>query len=150
MASASRTPRRRVAIAAIAVGIAGLVVVGVIAPPERCPPVTAGELRASATEAVDWFVRNQRPDGRWLYEYDATSDSAIADYNVVRHAGAIMGLYQAAAAGIDGALASADRGQEWAADRMRREDGTAGLSTGARRRPAPPLCCCLVWSNAAC
>ena len=91
----------------------------VAAPPERCPTVTPAELRRSAQASVDWFVRNQNPEGSWLYEYNADSDtvSAPADYNWVRHAGATMGLYQAAAAGLPGALRSADRGVEWALDR---------------------------------
>ena len=38
--------------------------------------------------------------------------------NVVRHAGAVMGLYQAATAGIPGALESADRGVEWTRDHL--------------------------------
>jgi small neutral amino acid transporter SnatA (MarC family) len=89
---------------------------GVAAPPERCPSVTPAELRGSARAAVDWFVRNQNPDGTWLYEYsrDTGAVAPPADYNWVRHAGAIMGLYQAAAAGLPGALRSADRGTEWA------------------------------------
>ena len=47
----------------------------VVAPPERCPSVSAGELRRSAQAAVDWFVRNQDADGTWLYLYDADEDS---------------------------------------------------------------------------
>ena len=84
-------------------------VFGVLSPPEHCPPVDAAELRASATETVDWFRRNQQPDGTWLYLYDADTDTAAAEYNVVRHMGAGMGLYQAASAGIPGALEVADR-----------------------------------------
>ena len=38
-------------------------------------------------------------DGTWLYEYDAESDRDLGSYNIVRHAGAIMGLYQAATRG---------------------------------------------------
>ena len=38
----------------------------VLAPPERCPTVSAGELQRSAQAAVDWFVRNQETDGSWL------------------------------------------------------------------------------------
>ena len=46
-----------------------------MAPPERCPSITAGELRRSAQASVDWFVRNQNPDGTWLYLYNADDDS---------------------------------------------------------------------------
>jgi small neutral amino acid transporter SnatA (MarC family) len=82
-------------------------------------------------------VRNQRTDGRWLYQYDADDDSTLAEYNEVRHAGVTMGLYQAAAAGLPGARSSADRGSEWALDRLVRRDGWAApeflgrVTTGA-------------------
>ncbi len=104
----------------------------VVAPPERCPSVTAEELRRSAQATVDWFVRNQEPDGAWLYLYDADDDSTPSEYNEVRHAGVTMGLYQAAAAGLPGALRSADRGTEWALDRLVRRDGWAALAGDGR------------------
>jgi small neutral amino acid transporter SnatA (MarC family) len=101
----------------------------VVAPPERCPPVTAGRLQSSAQATVDWFVRNQAADGTWMYLYDAEHDSTPSEYNLVRHAGATMGLYQAAAAGLPGALRSADRGTEWALDRLIERDGWAAFSS---------------------
>jgi len=103
-----------------------------VAPPERCPTVDAGELRRSAQAAVDWFVRNQDPDGRWLYIYNADDDSIPPEYNEVRHAGVTMGLYQAAAAGLPGALRSADRGTEWALDRLLEEDRFAAFAFEGR------------------
>jgi len=99
----------------------------VVAPPERCPSVSVGELRRSAQASVDWFVRNQKADGTWLYLYDAGDDSAASDYNVVRHTGAAMGLYRAAAEGLPGGLRSADRGTEWALDRLLERDGWAAV-----------------------
>ncbi len=108
------------------------VVFAVAAPPERCPPVGAGELRRSAGAAVDWFVRNQAADGTWLYLYDADKDLIASEYNEVRHAGATMGLYQAAAAGLPGALESADRGTEWALDRLIERDDWAALAVDGR------------------
>ena len=104
------------------------VVFTVVAPPERCPPVTAAELRSSTEAIVDWFVRNQHADGSWLYLYDADEDKTAAEYNEVRHAGAVMGLYQAAAAGLPGALGSADRGTEWALERLSERDDWAALA----------------------
>ena len=92
--------------------------------------MTAGELRASATEAVDWFERNQEPDGTWLYLYDADSDQVAPEYNVVRHSGVTMSLYQAAAAGVPGAQATADRGLEWALDHLVRRDGWTAVRDG--------------------
>jgi hypothetical protein len=104
----------------------------VLAPPERCPSVPAAELRQKTQATVDWFVRNQRPDGAWLYLYRADDDSAAPEYNEVRHAGAAMGLYQAAAAGLPGALRSADRGTEWALERLLRRGGWAALESEGR------------------
>jgi small neutral amino acid transporter SnatA (MarC family) len=101
----------------------------VVAPPERCPTVTTAELRRSAQATVDWFVRNQETDGTWLYLYDAERDSISPEYNTVRHAGVTMGLYQAAAAGLPGALRSADRGIDWAFDRLIERDGWAALAS---------------------
>jgi small neutral amino acid transporter SnatA (MarC family) len=104
----------------------------VVAPPEHCPSVTAGELRSSSQAAVDWFVRNQEADGSWLYLYNAEDNSIPSEYNEVRHAGVTMGLYQAAAAGLPGALGSADRGTEWALDRLLERDGWAALTFDGR------------------
>jgi small neutral amino acid transporter SnatA (MarC family) len=111
-----------------------VVVLGAVAPPERCPSVTTADLRRSSQAAVDWFVRNQYPNGAWLYEYHRDDDSATPEYNDVRHAGAVMALYQAAAAGHPGALRAADNGASWALGRLtEREDWSAvtfhGLTT---------------------
>jgi hypothetical protein len=120
-------PSARAGLGILALVATGTVVFGVLSPPESCPAVDAGDLRASATEAVDWFTRNQRPDGTWLYLYDARSDEAEPRYDMTRHAGAAMGLYQAAAAGIPGARETADRGVMWALDRLVERDGWAAL-----------------------
>jgi small neutral amino acid transporter SnatA (MarC family) len=104
----------------------------VAAPPESCPSITAGELRRSAQASVDWFLRNQNPDGTWLYLYNEDGDSTSSEYNPVRHSGVTMGLYQAAAAGLPGALGSADRGTEWALDRLYERDGWAAVDPDGR------------------
>ncbi len=103
-----------------------------VAPPESCPSIGAGELRRSAQASVDWFVRNQNPDGTWLYQYNAEDDSTSSEYNPVRHSGVTMGLYQAAAAGLPGALRSADRGTKWALDRLYERDGWAAVDSDGR------------------
>ena len=81
---------------------------------------------------MQWFVRNQHPDGTWLYEYDAARDVVVDDYNFVRHAGAVMGLYQAATVGIPDALESADRGSAWVQDRLVEHDGWTALAFDGR------------------
>jgi small neutral amino acid transporter SnatA (MarC family) len=86
---------------------------GVISPPERCPSVTESQLRRSAQASVDWFVRNQHPDGTWLYLYRRNNDVVPDEYDLVRHAGAVMGLYRAAYEGLPRALAAGDRGTDW-------------------------------------
>jgi small neutral amino acid transporter SnatA (MarC family) len=122
-------PATRVWRAGLSLALILAVAFAVVAPPERCPSVAVGELRNSAQSTVDWFVRNQAADGTWLYLYDADEDSVASDYNSVRHAGVTMGLYQAAAAGLPGALASADRGTDWALDRLIERDGWAAFET---------------------
>jgi small neutral amino acid transporter SnatA (MarC family) len=120
----------RVLRAGATLAVALIFAFGVAAPPERCPTVTTPELRDSAQAAVDWFARNQDADGSWLYDYNAETNRAKPEYNVVRHAGAIMGLYQAAAAGLPGALESADRGTSWARDRLTSRDDWSALFLG--------------------
>ena len=53
------TVRTRVLRACLVLAALLVVSLGIVAPPERCPSVTAAELRRSAQSAVDWFVRNQ-------------------------------------------------------------------------------------------
>jgi len=131
------SPLTRVVRAGATLALGLVFVFGIAAPPERCPTVTTAQLRASAQGAVDWFARNQHADGSWLYDYDADTDRAKPEYNVVRHAGAVMGLYQAAAAGLPRARDSADRGTAWTLDRLTtRDDWTTvflggDISTGA-------------------
>ena len=131
------TAGTRAGLAVAVLGLTGVGVFGVGAPPEHCPSVDPASLRASATRAVDWFVRNQHNDGTWLYEYDADEDTATPGYNVVRHAGAISGLYQAATFEVAGARESADRGLAWVSDHLIERDDWAAVrnlgevSTGA-------------------
>ena len=129
----------RLAPAGLALALILVFALGVAAPPEHCPSVTPAQLRGAAEGAVGWFARNQNPDGSWLYEYDRETGAVApaADYNWVRHAGATMGLYQAAAAGLPRALGSADRGTGWALNRLIERDGWSAfgsptqVSTGA-------------------
>ena len=105
-----------------------VVAFGAIAPPESCPSVTTADLERSSQAAVDWFVRNQYANGTWLYEYHRDGDSSTPGYDDVRHAGAVMALYQAAEAGHPGALRSADRGTSWALDRLTQRDDWSAVT----------------------
>ncbi len=122
----------RVLRAGLTLAVIAAAAFAVVAPPERCPSVSATELRGSAQATVDWFVRNQDTDGTWLYIYNAEKDSTPAEYNEVRHAGVTMGLYQAAAARLPGASRSADRGTEWALDSLLERDGWAAFASQGR------------------
>ncbi|MFQ5382357.1 MAG: hypothetical protein ACE5EF_12170, partial [Dehalococcoidia bacterium] len=77
---------------------------------ETCPGIGAAEARRAAVAAGDWIVRNQYPDGTYVYEYDREEDSLSGAYNVVRHAGVTMSLYQLVRAGESQYLEAADRG----------------------------------------
>ncbi|HEX6336803.1 MAG TPA: hypothetical protein VFZ85_07615 [Jiangellaceae bacterium] len=124
--------RRRLAVAMFVLGAVAVGVFGVLAPPEHCPTPTSAELRGAAIEAADWFTRNQRPDGTWLYLYDADTASVSADYNVVRHMGVQLSLYQAAAAGIPNAMETAEHGLEWATGQLVERDGWSAVIDGRR------------------
>ena len=98
-----------------------------IASPEECGQVTPESLRDAARQAGDWIIRGQQPDGRYTYEYFAAQGQAGSDYNIVRHAGATLGLYELAGKLDDhDALAAADRGLAWELQHMvSRDDWTA-------------------------
>jgi small neutral amino acid transporter SnatA (MarC family) len=101
---------------------------GVAAPPERCPDTSVTELEAAAAATAGWIIANQQPDGRWLYEYDRGTDRVLEGYNVIRHAGVASSLYLAAGHDVDGALASADRGLDWALDHLVTRPGWAAVT----------------------
>lgn len=107
-----------------------LLVVGLrvaVLQPEHCPAPGAAATDAAIANAVDWFARNQLPDGRWRYRYDAGTGRDLGGYNEVRHAGVLLSLEQAAAAGFTEAAPVADRG--WAhLDALLREAGPGELA----------------------
>lgn len=113
-------------------GVLGIWAVGavtlraVLVPAQVCPPVTPEQALASAREAAAWIERSQKPDGSYLYEYDREAKSESGDYNVVRHAGVTMSLYQMAS--VDkSVLPAADRGLAWMTSNLARYDGWAAL-----------------------
>ncbi|MBK9178060.1 MAG: hypothetical protein IPM45_00570 [Acidimicrobiales bacterium] len=106
--------------------VGGVVLFTVVLPPERCGPADPAAVRGAALAAVRWIERAQRPDGTYVYEYDRRR-GVVPGYNVVRHAGVTMALYQAAAAGHPTALAAADRGLAWMLDRLVPANGGLAL-----------------------
>jgi hypothetical protein len=77
--------------------------------PESCPAPGAPALEDAAVAAGTWVQRGQR-DGRYVYEYDRREDRMSEGYNIVRHAGVTMSLYQLVRAGHDELLETADAG----------------------------------------
>jgi hypothetical protein len=86
--------------------------------PEHCPAVPAAALTNAAAEAGTWITANQAEDGRYVYEFDRADNLVSTAYNIVRHAGVTMSLYQLARAGHDEVLPSADRGLQWMLSRL--------------------------------
>ncbi len=114
--------------------VAGAAVLRVaVVSPEQCPAISGAEARAAAESAAQWIVRNQAPDGTYVYEYSRESNVFTADYNVVRHAGVTMSLYQYAAAGHLEVLPSADAGLEYMRDNLVREGDRAAFAPPGER-----------------
>ena len=87
---------------------------------EICPTSTKEELYDAANEAATWIAENQSGNGRYLYEVaisDAGNPVITGGYNLVRHAGTTMALYQIVEAGEFQYLAAADAGLEFLLDR---------------------------------
>lgn len=86
--------------------------------PEVCPPLTSTGARATAVAAGDWIVANQEANGHYLYGWNRDDATTADDYNLVRHAGVTMSLYQLVRAGEIDYLGPADRGLQWMLDRL--------------------------------
>jgi len=101
--------------------------------PEVCPSVDDRGAVGAAVRAADWIAAGQRADGRYLYEYDRDRDETSPGYNIVRHAGVTLSLYQLAVAGHRDGMAVADDGLEVMLNGLvRAGDGLALTSSGAR------------------
>lgn len=127
--------RRRLALAALA-GWVGLAVVlrAAVLLPERCPAAGPWAVAAAVDAAVAWFERNQLDDGSWLYRYRAAADVDLGGYNLVRHSGVLLSLYQAGRRTSPSAGAVAERGAAFALDRL------VPVDLGPGPRPwAPPM-----------
>jgi len=104
-----RTSTRVLSVTALWVGSFGALRISLLAP-EGCPDVTPAALEASAVAAGAWIERGQGDDGRYVYEYHRDDDRVVsAGYNIVRHAGVTMSLYQLARAGHPEVVGTADK-----------------------------------------
>ncbi len=127
----SRRPSRRLVVWVViwALTISGLRLTTLAA--EICPPVSVDSINASAVAAADWIVSNQFDDGRYLYEWDLRIDGPTdAPYNLVRHAGTTMSLYQFVLAGEADYLAPADEALQWLLDRRVGTDEVTAVAPG--------------------
>lgn len=107
----------RVAWAALGCGALLLTARIGVAPPEECPTVRSIDAASTIAAAVGWLADGQAPDGQFTYSTDEAGND-LGGYNVVRHAGVVLSLEQATTAGVVRAAATADRGREWALDRL--------------------------------
>lgn len=103
-----------------------------VVPAEVCPPLEPGGLRTSIEEAAGWLERGVRDDGRYTYGYQREQDAISRDYNVTRHAGVMLSLYQLAAqAGDERALTAGDHGLRFVrANLLHRSGWTAFAEPG--------------------
>ena len=93
-----------------------------LVPAEVCPSVDAGTVRQALDRAVAWFERGLQGDGLYLYGYDRDADAVSTDYNLVRHAGVIMAMYQLAEAGQPETLELGDRGLAFITENLLEHD----------------------------
>ena len=119
--------KRSLLVAACLWLVGALVLRVTVAPPTACPAINAGGARAAALDAAAWVSKAQKPDGTYLYEFNRDTGQIPDDYNVVRHAGVTMSLYQLAAAGDLTFLANADRGLDYMQNNLLRRDGWAAF-----------------------
>lgn len=119
---------RRYLMATFAAWVVGAAILrSTLLAPQLCPALSAADARAAALLAADWIATNQYPDGSYIYEYSIEHDSDLPGYNVVRHAGVTMSLFQLTAAGEPSALRPADLGLEWMLRNLYRRDDWAAL-----------------------
>lgn len=119
---------KRVLLATVSAWCLGaLVLRATVAPAASCPELEANAARVSVLNAATWITNAQKADGTYLYEYNRESGATPDDYNVVRHAGVTMSLYQLAAAGDLSVLDAADRGLSYMQANLLRRDGWAAF-----------------------
>lgn len=66
----------------------------VVTQPERCGLPSSDAIDGAIAGATDWAIRTQHADGSWTYRFDVAGGRAYDGYELVRHAGLTMALYQ--------------------------------------------------------
>lgn len=99
-----------------------------VVPAQTCGPISPEISLAATVASAGWIERAQQADGSYLYEYNRDTDSNLDEYNVVRHAGVTMSLYQLAASGDLSVMPAADRGLEYMTENMVRRDDWAAFT----------------------
>jgi hypothetical protein len=107
-----------------------------VVPAEVCPAVTPANARGAIAEASGWLERGVRPGGLYTYGYNRKTNAVSEDYNITRHAGVMMSLYQfAGETGDEKALAAAEHGLSLVhANLFRHDDWTAFAEPGQDAR----------------
>jgi hypothetical protein len=95
-----------------------------VVPPESCGPTDAASLDAAARASAAWIMRNQHADGSYTYIYLIDANTVPDEYNIVRHAGVTLSLYEAAGYYKDPLmLDTADAGMRWMIERLDQRHG---------------------------
>ena len=107
-----------------------------VVPAEVCPVFTPADARGAVAEASGWLERGVRPGGLYTYGYNRKTNAVSEDYNITRHAGVMMSLYQfAGETGDEKALATAEHGLSLVhANLLRNGDWTAFAEPGEDAR----------------
>lgn len=102
--------------------------------PQVCGPISEESARTSAIAGGEWIARSQFPDGSYVYEYNRDTGGFLEEYNVVRHAGVTMSLYQLVVAGERQFLEPADRGLDYMTSNLIRQDDWAAFTIEPQSR----------------
>ncbi len=98
-----------------------------VAPAELCADGSAVSFRETALDAAGWLNVNQFADGSYVYLYNRDQEVQPDAYNIVRHAGVTMALYQVAGRlGDDASFEVAERGTAYLIDSLHHYDDWAG------------------------
>ena len=127
---------RRLLVYTAVLALGALALRVMVVPAEVCPAFTPADARGAIAEASGWLERGVRPGGLYTYGYNRKTDAVSEDYNITRHAGVMMSLYQfAGETGDEKALATAEHGLSFVhANLLRNGDWTAFAEPGEDAR----------------